>query len=65
MALKVYKGEVPISPYTIPRLINKPPADSFVRFLCSDTINEIIKLNKCILSANERKIRQSTLITDV
>lgn len=38
IALKVYNGDVPMSPYTIPKLIKRPPAESLFRFFFSNTI---------------------------
>ena len=32
IALSVYNGEVPISPYTIPRLTSNPPAVTVFKF---------------------------------
>ena len=32
IALSVYRGEVPISPYTIPRLTSNPPAVTVFKF---------------------------------
>ena len=37
IAFKVYKGEVPISPKTIPKLIKTPPAVSALECLLLDT----------------------------